>query len=278
MSSKESIKKILSGEAVFELITPAYWDGKFSSPGKKNFKISLCTTAMGRLEDVKKTLPQNIEDNIHCHLNTEFVLLDYNSRDGLGDWVKSSLGHYIKAGVLSYYRTDEPKYYTMAHSRNMAFKLATGDIVNNVDADSFTRKGFAKYINSLANEVPEKCVFAKGRRMLRGRLGFYRKEFIELLGGYDEQFSGYGHDDHDILHRAWALGFKMAWFGGKYYGKTDSKKHQTSNYKNKDWKETECRNKVQSFMSIMWGRFKANSNIEWGKGRVIKNFSEEIIL
>ena len=162
---------------------------------------------------------------------------------------------------------------------NVAFKLARGEIVNSVDADNFVNKDFADFVNRLANEQPEKAIFAKGKKMLRGRLGFYKEEFINILGGYDEEIIGYGHEDHDLLHRAYCLNFKLMWYGGGYYTPIEGhKKHQTENFTNKDWRFTESRNKLISFFSLYCKRFKAHKYQKWGCAKVIKNNEEEIIL
>jgi hypothetical protein len=114
--------------------------------------------------------------------------------------------------------------------------------------------------------------------MLRGRIGFYRDEFLTLLGGYNEELDGYGHDDHDIMHRAWGLGMRMCWFGGQYHDQVVNKKHRTDNYKNRDWKYTENKNKMISYLNLAMGRFKANRGKPWGVGTVVKNFEEEIVV
>lgn len=254
------------------------WDRTFDKPISKEYKISICTTVMGRLHDLKVTLPKNIEDN-KDYDNVEFVILDYNSQDGLGDWVKSEMEDHLSTGKVVYFRTEEPEFYSMTKSRNLAFKCATGDIVNNVDADSFTNEGFVSYLNKVANQKPERAIFAKGKKMLRGRLGFFKDDFINLLGGYDEAIEHYGHDDHDLMNRAWAQGFKLMWWGGEYYDCVEGhKKHQTENMKQPDWKLTEIQNKLISAKNIIAGKLKANEGKEWGKGTLIKNFNEEIIL
>jgi hypothetical protein len=278
MQLPKALEDILNGPALYELLTPHYWDGTFSKPLKKIHKISICTTVMNRIEDLKLTLPQNILDNLR-YSKVEFVVIDYNSKDGVSDWIQKELYDYVKDGILVVGRTEDPIGYSMAHSRNVAFKLATGDIVTNVDADNFTKEGFASYLNELANQVPEKCIFAKGKKMMRGRIGFYRNEFMEQLGGYDEGLTGYGHDDHDLVYRAWMLGFKMAWFGGRFYGATpDHRKHQTENFVEKDWKYTEKRNKLISFFNLAIGWYKANEGRYWGKAKILKNFEEVINL
>ena len=169
------------------------------------YKISFCTVCMNRLHHLKETLPANLKGNA-SYPNAEFILLDYNSSDGLEQWVKTDLKEYIDSGRLVYYRTTEPKYFQRSHSRNMAFKLATGDIVCNVDADNFTGKGFAHYINRqfMANRnifiIPDIRSRFYYIRDVFGRICCLKQDF-EAAGGFDEQLEGYGHEDVDFIYR-----------------------------------------------------------------------------
>lgn len=259
------------------------WNGKFKSTPTKLHKISFCTTCMGRLYNLRETLPANIAANI-SYPHVEFVILDYNSPDGLGQWMKENMMEHIESGRVSYYRTEEPQYFSMAHSRNIAYKVASGDIVNNLDADNFTfnekfapiEECWASYLNRLANERPSKAIFAKGKRAMHGRIGFYKNEFIELLGGYDEDLEGYGHDDHDLVKRAWELGFTMYWWGGKYCDRIKTSRKEKNSNMARHWKVTENENKEKSAANIEAGRFKANEGKHWGKAKLIKNFEIEI--
>jgi len=256
-----------------------FWDPtKEPLPENPNYrlKISMCITCMDRLGDLQQTLPKNIKENSD-YPNVEFVLLDYNSKDNLGDWIKNNMMQYIESGILNYYRTEEPKFYSMTHSRNVAFKLARGDIVNSVDADNFTNPGFATYLNKMAQIAPNKAVFAKGRRLLHGRIGFYKSEFIELLGGYDEDIHDYGHDDKDLWWRAMLQGWKLMWFGGQFVSRIKTPRGlKTVNMKDKNWKKTETENKEISAKRLSKNIFIANQGKHWGKATVIKNFKEEI--
>jgi len=258
-----------------------FWDGKFHKKIAKNYVISFCTTCMGRLYNLKDTLPRNIEEN-KAYPNVEFVILDYNSKDDLWQWMSKHMMDHILSGRVSYYRTTEPKYFSMAHSRNIAFKVAKGDIVNNLDADNFTtcpeyykvKECLASYITSLANETPNKVIFAKGKKKMHGRIGFYKEEFINLLGGYDENLLGYGHDDHDLVQRAWKLDFAMSWWGGQYYSRIPTSRAEKDRNMERHWKETENENKVKSAANIAAKQFKANEGTHWGKATLIKNFHE----
>ena len=71
--------------------------------------ISFCTTIMNRTDDLKETLPKNIEDNLD-YPNLEFLILDYNSTGNEFDNLYRFLSQsrfidMMKTGKLSYYRS-----------------------------------------------------------------------------------------------------------------------------------------------------------------------------
>ena len=121
--------------------------------------------------------------------------------------------------------------------------------------------------------------YMPGRTSLkpRGRLGFWKKEWLEL-GGYDESLTGYGHDDADLMHRAWEMGFILVPFsrGGDFTGIVkEHNKHADENMV-KSWWITEGENRCISWVNLLCGRFVANKGREWGKGHLIVNFEREI--
>ncbi len=256
------------------------WDATFRHPVSKQYKISFCTTCMGRLYNLKETLFKNMEDN-KSYPNLEFVILDYNSQDGLEEWMKDNMMEHIESGRVSYFKTTEPTEFSMAHSRNVVFKAASGEIVNNLDADNYTcdykrnripEECWASYINRMANDQGKEVIFSKGKRSMHGRIGFYKDEFIKTLGGYDESLEGYGHDDHDLVQRAWKLGFTMYWWGGIYYDRIRTSTKEKNENMKRHWKETENENKIKSAKNVSEGKFKANEGKEWGKAILTKNF------
>lgn len=252
---------------------------------KKYYKISYCQTCMNRLHDLKETLYLNLESN-KSYSNLEFVILDYNSTDGLGKWIKENMMEQIESGRMNYYRTEEPKYYSMSHSRNIAFKVAEGEIVNSLDVDNYTfdltgklkpSECWASCINRIANQYPEKNIFAKSKQRKHGRIGFFKNEFIDTLGGYDEELEGYGWDDHDLVDRAILLGFSLrCWGGSNYFQRIwTGKKFKNANMR-RHYKETERENEIISKEKIVKGILKANEGKHWGKASLIKNFKEEV--
>ncbi|MEO8948269.1 MAG: glycosyltransferase [Mucilaginibacter sp.] len=181
-----------------------------------NYKISFCVVCMNRLHQLKQTLLQNIQDN-EDYNELEFIVLDYNSKDGMQEWVKDNMGEYISNGRLIYYKTNDPESWSPSHSKNLAFKLATGDIVCSIWADYYTGKGFAKYVNEMfnadSNIVLTPIDFHKTQKKYNppgdvlGKVCVKREDFIKIKG-FDERMNKHGFEDYDFINRLEMIGVK----------------------------------------------------------------------
>lgn len=178
---------------------------------KNNKKISFCITCMNRLSHIKQTLEKNIEDNFLPD-DVEFVLLDYNSSDGLEEWVRT-LQKYIDLGILHYYRIETPECYHRSHSRNVAFRLASGEIVCNLDADNFLGKGFAEYIIKRFADAADGIFITTllDTRDIYGRFCALSNHFMNIRG-YNELLVCYGAEDNDIYKRLIDSGLRQEVF------------------------------------------------------------------
>ena len=172
---------------------------------------------MGRLHHLKQTLPRNIAWNAD-HPDHEYVLLDYNSPDGMGDWVQSEYGDLLRSGRLVYYRYDDAQFFSYSHARNMAARLCRGEIICNIDADNLTGPGFARYIEGAMKDKDllvgcelEKGVFTPilNDYGFTGRMAVRRQAFLDT-GGYDEDMIAWGYEDIDLYHRLGRRGLRCA--------------------------------------------------------------------
>jgi hypothetical protein len=160
---------------------------------------------MNRLHHLQQTLPVNIAEN-SAHPNLEFVVLNYNSKDGMDDWIKTHMSHYIESGLVKYYKTEEPEYFSLAHSKNMVTKLATGDIICNVDADNYAGLDYVLWVEECFAATGPNTIITTIRkdsipyRDQGGKLCFSRDLFL-AVNGYDESLIGYGMDDVDLSNR-----------------------------------------------------------------------------
>jgi len=178
---------------------------------ENNEKIAFCITCMNRLKHIQQTLEKNIHDN-YLKDKVEFVLLDYNSQDGLEEWVLNNMQKYIDEGILVYYKTTEPAHYLRSHSRNMAFRLANATILCNLDADNYLGKGFAAFM--LHEFSKQDGIFYTNNCLVRdtfGRISVRIEDFISIRG-YNEALHGYGYEDGDFQNRLVITGLKPICF------------------------------------------------------------------
>ncbi len=173
--------------------------------------VNFCTTVMNRLDHLKQTLPQNIKDNKQAI----FTILDYNSKDGLEQWIKSNFAREISSGKIDYYRESSAKDFFPAHSRNVCALATKGDIICNIDADNIIGSDIDVF---LKNNIVDNMLCASPWMLKNkytsshGRLALTKKTFLKI-GGYNEQFIyGYGGEDNDMFKRCQKLNFKFIYF------------------------------------------------------------------
>lgn len=215
---------------------------------KKPLKISYCTTCKDklgeatRLSHLKQTLPANMAAEKN-NPNVEFVVLDYGSDDNLAAWIKQNYQAEIDSGRLRYARYEAP-HFKMAHAKNMAHRVATGDVLCNVDADNFIVKDFSKWLGEKFDKNIDSVVtyssitFAddfqhKLKRLgglpasvsgAGGRLAISRDNF-NRLHGYDETYSAWGGDDYNLVVRAIKVGAEKLKIPDNLLGKVISHDH-----------------------------------------------------
>ena len=171
-------------------------------------RISFCTACKGRLEHVKKCLPESIRQNPAAHI--EFVLVDYDCPEGTADWARAALGHHLESGKLQLVHiTDQPSFH-MARSKNVSHRHATGEILVNLDADNVATSEFTEHVqNQFDAGVDVLHFFDRGNFGGGcGRLAIRAAVYI-AMGGYDEQMHDWGYDDVDLWKRCGAMGFAV---------------------------------------------------------------------
>lgn len=232
-------------------------------------KISFGITCMGRLHHLKETLPRNLKENAAIP-DLEFVVLDYNSQDGMEEWAREALSTEIASGRVSYYKEKTFPYFHLAHAKNLACGLSSGDIVCNSDADTFISPDFTISLRNLFER--------RGRIIVQpvltdcalcGRIALSRKEFHQLRG-YDEQLKGYGVDDSDLLSRSVKSGIKEV----VVFCPRDTAIHHPDSARTENMGITETSKEcIQKNYEILGKRGNAVVNPEgWGRAVVYRNF------
>ena len=232
---------------------------------RRNPKISYCTTTMGRLHHLWLTLSSNLQHNQYS--DVEFVVLDYGSQDGVAEWVQQAFPDELKSGRLQFYRLPWPSKFHAAHAKNCAHRLAHGEIVANVDADTFVLPEYGQMLREHLEAGANNCVRLlppdRSQFSLCGRIAMRREDFIRL-GGYNENLQGYGYEDTNLLERAQRLGLKIIGLSSAYAACLEhSDSERTVNYENKSTLAGRESNLARARAEIKTGYY-ANSGRAWG--------------
>lgn len=156
---------------------------------------------MGRRVHLEQTLPANLSVLQRHAGHTELVLVDYNSGDGLGGWVRERFARELADGLLRYARTEEPTTFHTPHAKNVAHRLARHEILFNLDADNFIGEDTCERIDALFAENPRRIAVSPIQPDVGGRIALLRADF-DSLGGYDERYTGWSIADFDLCERA----------------------------------------------------------------------------
>lgn len=257
----------------------------------KTPRISFLTTCMNRLHHLVETLPKNVNWNLD-YPNLEFIVLDYNSPDGLGEWIRRYMAKSIVSGTLVYYKYCESSYFRYSHSRNMLLRLASGNIVCNLDADNLTGRGFARYLIDKLKEVDflTGAIISSAKIIPHsldgvamgcfGRIACSR-EILLKIGGYNEEIVHWGFEDRDLFLRLKGVGYSSDHIASPFlFSIPHGDNERGCNIQKNDLKLGKTLhdlNKMRSLKNIAEKKFILNNGYI-GCGTVYKNFSEKPIV
>lgn len=178
-------------------------------------RIAFVTTCKGRSQHLVETLPKNLASNADYE-NAVFVVVDYGGKDNLKNRLQELLPDAIASGRLVVYTYPYDGAFRIAHAKNLAHRCGMsegGEILVNLDADNYTGDEFGDYISKIIDR-PDSRQFLfthmlKGvmPRGVNGRIAATAKAFLNV-GGYDERFSSWNHDDKDYNLRLKRYGYE----------------------------------------------------------------------
>ena len=225
-------------------------------------ELSFCITCMNRIDQIKKTLITNLFDNNNP--NVEFILVDFNSSDGLKEYIYTNqiIKKYLDKKQLKYFFTDKLKYWHASIAKNTAHKLASGNIVVNLDCDNYIGKDGADILIDKFKNKGENIIISQTSQIYgsgtAGRISLTKKNFIKL-GGYDEQFYPMGYQDTDLIERAVRFNIKFIHLNKNNVAILNSKEKAIENCNTKiEYNTMNNTNKLLSSINIENNQLVAN--------------------
>lgn len=188
--------------------------------------ISLITTCKSRLSHLKQTI-----ESWNDFEPDEIIVVDVSCPDQTKEWLAINQAHVRCLGL------EIPSFH-LAYARNIGAKAATSDYFFFVDADIVLGKGLRDWFErnlhenryyTRAQATPYEGIHEQGTFLC------HRSRF-EKIQGYDETFTGYGGEDHDIYFKLNRIGVNKTPIPTSYITSldhTDEKRTEHYNEKNK---------------------------------------------
>ena len=150
--------------------------------------FSIITTCKGRLEHLKRSLPR-----MAAQAATEVIVVDYDSPDGAGAWVKENFA------AVRVVRVQDAPLFNIARARNLGAAQARGRWLWFVDADVLLDENFAAQALPL---LQDDAYYRLASTQLDAYGTFIcRRDDFLAIEGYDEILQGWGSEDTDVYMR-----------------------------------------------------------------------------
>lgn len=228
-------------------------------------KISFCITCKNRFHQISKTLGRNLKDNESLQKDVEFILVDFDSHDGLRDWVLTNFSEELASGYLKFFHTAELPSWDCSVAKNTSHYLATGTILVNLDCDNYTGKNGALFVlKQFSIYGPKLLLHQASGKPSDGSFGriAVRRSYFLAVGGYNQSFNPMGYQDTDLIHRLIAHGlFYIIKTQSAYNQAIPNTKEESIKYSNseKPYLQMDRENKLLSKKSIAEGNIIVNA-------------------
>ncbi len=169
------------------------------------FSASIVVMTHNRKNVLKRTIRAMLEQNFKGKF--EVIVVNDGSTDGTKEMLEKEFGKNKKLAVINQNRSLPCK------ARNNGIKKSKNDIVVIMDDDCIPEKAWlSKMVAGFENE---KIGIVTSYNLYGGTSTAIRKQILDKVGGYDEDY-GYYREDTDLVFRVKEAGFKTKFVDAKF--------------------------------------------------------------
>lgn len=172
---------------------------------------SVVVTCKGRLEQLKRTLPEHFK---HAPaFEWELIVVDYGCPDGTFDWVREQNHPNTRAVRV----LDRVEFFNLSRARNVGACAAAGRYLCFCDADVYPRGPWLQtLVETLCADESLSMLRPKWKRGGCGICGISQATYMAIRG-HDEALEGWGWEDIDLKGRAEKVG-KVGFYDASMLG------------------------------------------------------------
>lgn len=163
--------------------------------------LSFCIPVMDRLDDLKSTLGNNLDDNRTLQSAIEFIIICFDRNSATADWVHDNFAEDIAAGYLHCHRSQLLQKWHFGRAKNCFRGLARGRIYASLDADNYTGPSGGRHIIEVFEKNHYNCIFHQFQGDWGdgtcGRVSMPMEDYIKT--GYDDTFLPRQWDEMDAI-------------------------------------------------------------------------------
>jgi len=164
-------------------------------------KLSFCIPVMNRLDDLRATLAKNLEDNRESKGRVEFIVVCFDSDNGVESWIKNEFKTELDEEYLRFYRATPLDFWHFGRAKSAFKDLMRGKIYASLDGDNFTGFQGGEHIIEVFEAHDFRCVFHQFQGEWGdgtcGRVSLSREDYLAY--GYDEHFLPRQWDELDAM-------------------------------------------------------------------------------
>jgi hypothetical protein len=237
-------------------------------------KFSICTTVCNRLFQFQHKFAGN-RDVILANRDVEWIILDYDSTDGLHAFVTKNTPK--NQSRIVFIQRKQTNGWHAPIAKNIAHKTGRGTFLMNLDCDNSIDDAIVVMNSQFRDDVDALHLWSGVYRDgTFGRIALRQKLFFDI-GGYDESFQPMGYEDRDLLNRILSWGGNVRWIPcGRSLALRNSRELSVRCCKAPilKWREMERMNRSRSKTNIKKGFLIANSGGQNLSTAPVLGFSE----
>ncbi len=204
--------------------------------------VTLVTTCMGRLEDLRETLPRMVAQE-----HATVIVVDYSCPQRVGEWVRTSFPQVQVVEVFG------KSYFDRSHAKNQGVEAARTPWVCLVDADMILDPQFIPRTRTLLR--PGRVVRSDAVKEGTGGTFFFEKHRFAQVGGHDPVFFGWGEQDEDLVNAIQFTGAQLVHFPAGLIRHREHDDHaRTRFHQDTDRKRTHMINRLYRAAKWDWAR------------------------